>query len=128
MLLSETDFAGAQPPIDGYAPGGFRVQRRFVSGPILLSPAGLASWPPASPETEAVVDLSRIEALLALAGSIDVALIGMGPEMRRLDPELEERLFEAGIGAAPMATPSACRSYNVALSEDRRVAAALVPI
>lgn len=128
MLLSETDFAGAQPPIDGYAPGGFRVQGRFLSGPILLSPVGLVAWPPASTEDGSSIDAARIEALLALAGSIDIALIGMGPEMRLLDATLEEWLFDAGIGAAPMATPSACRSYNVALSEDRRVAAALVPI
>jgi uncharacterized protein len=37
-------------------------------------------------------------------------------------------LEAAGIGVETMATPSACRTYNVLLAEDRRVAAALVAL
>jgi uncharacterized protein len=38
------------------------------------------------------------------------------------------RLEAAGPGVELMATPSACRTYNVLLAEGRRVAAALMPV
>ena len=41
---------------------------------------------------------------------------------------LEGLAKEAGIGVEIMSTPSACRTYNVLLAEDRRVAAALIAI
>jgi uncharacterized protein len=37
-------------------------------------------------------------------------------------------LEAAGAGVDLMATPSACRTYNVLLAEGRRVAAALMPV
>jgi uncharacterized protein len=37
-------------------------------------------------------------------------------------------LEAAGIGADAMSTPAACRTYNVLLAEDRRVAAALIAV
>ena len=41
-------------------------------------------------------------------------------------PELLLPLFEAGIGFEAMGTEAACRSYNVLMSEGRKVAAALL--
>ena len=51
----------------------------------------------------------------------------MGPLPR---DSLAERaaLEAAGAGVEVMATPSACRTYNVLLAEGRRVAAALMPV
>ncbi|HAL76885.1 MAG TPA: hypothetical protein DCM70_09750, partial [Rhodobacteraceae bacterium] len=37
-------------------------------------------------------------------------------------------LEEAGIGIEVMSSPSACRTYNILLSEGRRIAAALLPV
>ena len=37
-------------------------------------------------------------------------------------------LEAAGAGVELMATPSACRTYNVLLAEGRRIAAALIPV
>jgi uncharacterized protein len=34
----------------------------------------------------------------------------------------------AGMGVEAMASPAACRTYNVLLSEGRRVALALLPV
>lgn len=125
MRMSETEFEGVQPPIDSYAPGGFRVAGRFVDGPILLSAGGLAKWEAsdAPPFGE-----PAIQALLALAGRVDVLMLGMGESFRLPPAATLERLHLAGLGVEPMATPSACRSYNVALAERRRVAAALLPV
>jgi len=37
-------------------------------------------------------------------------------------------LEEIGIGVEVMSSPSACRTYNILLSEGRRIAAALLPV
>ncbi|MEO1329996.1 MAG: Mth938-like domain-containing protein [Pseudomonadota bacterium] len=121
MKMTELDFEG-QPPIDGYAPDGFRVRGRFLEGPALIGPDGAAAW--SAPSLEAADPAP----LLALAGRIDVLLLGAGAEIRHAPRPLSAPLEEAGLGVEIMATPSACRTYNVMLSEGRRVAAALLPV
>jgi len=37
-------------------------------------------------------------------------------------------LEAAGLGVETMASPAACRTYNVLLSEGRRIALALLPV
>lgn len=126
MKLSEIDFGGAQPPIDGYAPGGFRIRGAFYEGALLLSPAGIDAW-----AIRGLADLAEpaaIAALTALAADVDAVLIGTGAEMTPLPGPARQALEAAGVGADPMATPSACRTYNVLLSENRRVAAALLAV
>lgn len=119
MRTFEVDFEG-RLPIDGYAPGGFRVAARVHRGPLALVPEGIVAWdgPP---------DFS---ALAERAESFDVLLIGTGARLVPSEGFAAARtLIEAaGAGVELMATPSACRTYNVLLGEGRRVAAALVPI
>jgi uncharacterized protein len=45
-----------------------------------------------------------------------------------LSRNLRSRFELAGIVSDPMDTGAACRTYNVLLAEDRRVAAALLPL
>ena len=52
----------------------------------------------------------------------------MGGDIAPLPRPLRVALEEAGIGVEVMSSPSACRTYNVLLTEHRRVAAALVAI
>ena len=47
--------------------------------------------------------------------------------MQLVPPALRPALREAGIVVDAMDTGAACRTYNVLLAEDRRVAAALLP-
>ncbi|RMH39308.1 MAG: hypothetical protein D6688_14205 [Alphaproteobacteria bacterium] len=116
MRISDVDY-GNGLPIDAYGPGYFRIGGQVHEGPRILHGGASMPW-------EGLADEGP---LLALASKIDVLLIGTGAEMRFLAEGLDARLAAAGIGAEPMATPSACRTYNVLLSEGRRVAAALLP-
>jgi uncharacterized protein len=119
MKTYEVDFEG-RLPIDGYAPGGFRVAGAVHRGPLALVPAGIVAWngPP---------DFSP---LLERAASFDVLLVGTGATLVPPDgfAATRARLEQAGAGVEIMSTPSACRTYNVLLAEGRRVAAALVPV
>ncbi|HBZ45440.1 MAG TPA: hypothetical protein DEO85_15610, partial [Maritimibacter sp.] len=53
---------------------------------------------------------------------------GRGREMALAPADLVTRLDDVGIGVEAMATPSACRTYNITLSEGRRVALAALPV
>jgi uncharacterized protein len=115
----EVSFEG-RLPIDGYAPGGFRVAGAVHRGPLALLPDGILPW-------DGLPDLTP---LLERAADFDVLLVGTGTVMAP-PPDFfaaRARLEAAGAGAELMTTPSACRTYNVLLAEGRRVAVALMPI
>ncbi len=106
------------PPIDSYGPGFFRIQDQVLRGPVVISPNGVQAWQ--GPEDTAF--------LAALAGDIDVILLGMGNRISTMPKPLRSVAMDLGIAVEVMATPPACRTYNVLLAEGRRIAVALLPI
>ena len=117
VRINEMPFEDAVP-IDGYGPGFFRVGGKLYQGAVICLSAEVLPWS----------GLADRAALLALAGKIDVLLLGTGAEMSHIDADLRTALEELDIGVETMASPTACRSYNVLASEGRRVAAALLPV
>lgn len=117
MQISEVQFEGAVP-ITGYGPNFFRVGEEVIEGAALVAPGHAAPW-------GGPVDL---DAILALADQIDVLLMGTGAEIAHAPAQMRDTLEAAGIGVEVMASPAACRTYNILLGEGRRVAAALLPV
>ena len=117
MAMKPTDFDGAVP-VDGYGPGFFRIAGEVHEGPVLVTNRGAADWG----------GYADREPLLALSGAVDVLFLGTGAEIARPDKDLVAALEEAGVMVEAMASPTAARSYNVTLSEGRRVACALLPV
>lgn len=117
MQLTEITFTEALP-IEGYGPGFFRIGGQVLRGPVLITPWGAAAWG----------GLTDSAAALALAGRIDVLFVGMGAEIAQVPGEFRAALEAADIGVEVMSSPAACRTYNVLLSEGRRVAVALLPV
>jgi uncharacterized protein len=56
----------------------------------------------------------------------EVVIFGSGARLRFVAPTLLRSLIDARIGVETMDTPAACRTYNVLVSEGRRVLAALI--
>lgn len=117
MRLVEVTY-GAALAIEGYGPGFFRVGAHLLHGPALVTPWDAGGWG----------GLEDSAAPLALAGRIDVLLLGMGAAIAPVPRAFREALEAAGIGVEPMSSPAACRTYNVLLGEGRRIAAALLPV
>ncbi|KPU84096.1 hypothetical protein JI58_05945 [Marinosulfonomonas sp. PRT-SC04] len=115
MQFTEVEFHDTLP-IDGYGPGFFRIGGKVNEGPLLLLPTRVASWG----------GYEDTAPLLAL--KVDVLFIGTGSEAAYIPKTLREALEAIGIGVDPMASPQACRTYNMLLSEGRHVAAALFPV
>ncbi|MBF9051287.1 hypothetical protein GTA62_08345 [Roseobacter sp. HKCCD9010] len=117
MQLHEVQYDDRKP-IDGYGPGFFRVGGERIEGGAVLLPSGVAPW----------AGYEAAGPLIAAADEIDVLLIGTGAEIAHIPDGLRAELEAAGIGVEVMASPSACRTYNVLLAEGRRIGAALLPI
>jgi len=120
MRMTKISLEGRRP-VDGYGPGGFRIGGAWHAGSLVLTPGALHGF-------AAPLDAEALGPVLAQAGEIDVVLIGQGAEIAPLDRGLRGALEDAGIGVEIMPTASACRTYNVLLAEDRRVAAVLVAV
>ena len=117
MRLNEVVITNANP-VDGYGPGFFRIGGERYDGAVLVLPSGVQSWG----------GFGDTELLRAAADDLDVVFVGTGAEMAHLPKAFRDEMDHAGIGAEPMASPAACRTYNVLLSEGRRVGLALLPV
>ena len=117
MRMNEVVFTSAVP-VDGYGPGFFRIGGQVVEGSVLISDTGVRGWG----------GYDDAEPLLALVGQVDVLFIGTGEEVAHIPAGLRNQLEEAGLGVESMTSPAACRTYNVLLSEGRRIAAALLVV
>lgn len=110
--------------ITAYRPGGFKVSGAEYQGSVIVFPDRVLPWP-----VSALEDLSveSLQPIIAEGAGIDVLLIGCGSRMAPL-VRLKKALRETGVGADPMDTGAACRTFNVLLAEERRVAAALIAL
>lgn len=118
MRMSEIPIEG-QPPVDGYAPGGFRIAGLWHAGHVLLLPGGVT-------RVEGLE--AGLDAAIAAGDALDLLLLGQGPDIAPVPAALRSRAEAGGLALEPMATPSACRTYNVLLTEDRRVGALLLAL
>lgn len=117
MPITEAEF-GASLPVDGYGPGFFRVGGQVYRGAVVVEAGSVREW----------AGLDDPAPLLTLEGKIDVLFLGMGGDIAIPPKALVRALEEKGIMTEPMSSPAAARTYNVLLSEGRRVAAALLPV
>lgn len=117
MRMNEIQYTDARP-IEGYGPGFFRIGGEVHEGPIAVLPSGVAPWG----------GYDAAAALLAAAPDIDVLFVGTGAEIAPIPSAFRTALEEAGLGVEAMSSPAACRTYNVLLSEGRRVGLALLPV
>jgi uncharacterized protein len=110
--------------IERYGASGFRVAGVVYRGPILVFPDRTLPWPAASGAAVTWESLAPV----VERGGVQILLLGLGPTMSAIPRSLRSLFRSAGIVVEPMDTGAACRTFNVLLAEDRRVAAALLPI
>ncbi len=110
--------------IESYGSSGFRVTGVAYRSSILVFPDETVSW--------AVTDMADVtfDALRPVVerGGVEILLLGCGARMAPPPIALRQALRAAGIVVDAMDTGAACRTYNVLLAEERRVAAALLAV
>jgi uncharacterized protein len=122
MDITPVATAGRQV-IERYAPSGFRVSGVIYHGPVLVFPDLAVAWDAASARHVSWETLAPV----IEHGGVQILLLGLGRSTSAVPAALRTALRTAGIALEAMDTGAACRTYNVLVAEDRRVAAALIP-
>ena len=112
---------GDRKVINSYGAGRFIISGNEHKTSLILLPTAVSVWEDLKPFvwSEAVVE--------TLIQSVDaeILLIGTGETLVPIPTRLRQYFRTKKIHADVMDTGAACRTYNVLLSEERRVAAAL---
>mgnify|MGYP001193141249 CR=1 FL=1 len=102
--------------------GWIRVGTEEVRENVVLTrDEMLTPWAPGGFDALTEADFASL-----LAHGPELVLLGSGERQRFPHPRLLRSLFDARIGVETMATPAACRTFNILSGEGRRVVAALI--
>jgi len=107
--------------ITGYGAGYVEVNGKRYKTNLVIQPASIETdW---APDPDGDIGPETIAFLAAL--QVEIILLGTGATQRFPPPAKLRPLIDAGVGFEIMDTNAACRTYNILVAENRRVAAAL---
>jgi uncharacterized protein len=108
--------------VTGTGPGWVRIgQVEYTGNVVLLPDAVVPDWAPNGFDALCEADFASL-----LAYRPEIVLLGTGATQRFAHPRLLQSLAAARVGVEVMDTRAACRTFNILVAEDRRVAAALI--
>lgn len=112
--------------VQSYGDGRFKISTIDYSGSVLVFPDETQAWNITSASD---ISIDSLTPITNVADDYDILLIGAGPTFGRLPLELRKALKqEFGLVLEWMDTGAACRTFNVLIGEERRVAAALIAV
>jgi uncharacterized protein len=112
---------GAVNTITGYGEGYVLINGQRRASSVVVLPDRVLEWPAPRFDALTAEDFSMFAELKA-----EIVLLGTGPRQRFPHPRLTAALARAGIGVEVMDVQAACRTYNILVAEERKVAAALL--
>lgn len=112
----------APDALDALGPASSRVRQEVLTRSLIITPEHLIrNWPPQTLNELAAAHMRVLGEL-----NPEVVLLGSGGRFAWPDRAALAPLVQAGIGYEVMDTAAACRTYNILMSDGRRVAAALL--
>lgn len=105
----------------GYGPTEVRLRARTLVTSAIVTADRIVDWPVASLAEVTPAALDRVLELQP-----EIVLLATGATQRFPEPDAYAHVQGRGIGFEVMEIGAACRTYNVLLGEDRRVALALL--
>lgn len=120
MKIDFDQYSGALS-IAAYGPGWIRVRDTRIEAPCVVTPTDIhTDLLPASFEHLLPVHFDNLLALHP-----EIVLLGSGVHQRFVEHGLTVQLAKAGVALESMDTGAACRLFNILVSEDRAVVAAV---
>lgn len=113
----ELENAHTPNAIKHYQAGTIQVKDERYNHDLIITATSITAWKHS--------ELKQLDLAELTAHQPDVILLGTGERMQFLETKLLLELQQQGIGVEVMTTAAACRTFNVLLSEDRNVLAAL---
>ncbi len=123
MKLSLTENSSAWS-ISSYDDGHFTSHGRQFSGSHFF-------YPKKEPQPWGISSVSELDTGLftaELIANADMIILGTGKTLVFPAEKQLQYFYENNIGFEIMDTAAACRTWNILLSEDRNVLAALIPV
>ena len=121
MKLSE-DYSSGSNIIRGYNRSGIDINGLMYSSSLVVGNHHLmTNWP-----VKQIEELQQEHLLAILETQPEVILIGTGKQLQFPHPELYAEVINQGMGIEFMDSGAACRTYNILLSENRRVTAGII--
>jgi uncharacterized protein len=117
------DSSSAANLIRAYRAGEMKVNDAVFRDPVIVSASAIVP----GPQIGDIAALRAAHAAPLLALEPEVVLLGTGVRQQFPLPEFGAQFLRLGIGFEVMDTGAACRTFNVLVSERRRVAALLLP-
>lgn len=108
--------------IQEYSLDYIQVGDKKYTDSLIISPDKIiAPW-----HVQTIDSLSKQDCLVILKLSPDIVLLGTGAQQLFPSIEILNTFAKQHIGIEVMSTGAACRTYNVLVSEDRKVVAAFI--
>ena len=111
--------------IQAYGGGKFRVAGHEHRGSVIVLPKSTLAWGVAD---VAAITFDSLAPAVSGDPPTEVVLIGCGSRFIPPVPGIQASLREIGVALEWMDTGAACRTFNVLLAEERRIAAALIAV
>ena len=110
--------------ISHYGTGFIQIQNKQVNTSVVISRTALISnWEP-----NLFSELKTAHCEILFASKPNVIILGTGKQQHFPKRDILRLFAQQQIGVEVMDTASACRTFNILLSEDRNVVAALFMI
>ena len=146
LLKLHTDANAAMNTVTAYGAGFVQINTTRFEHAIVFAPLGdVTQWPAKDPSdisTDLLMQAARLtlapvdpltfldedeDSPPAIVGERpEVLLVGTGSRQQMLAHSVTQPLLRIGVGIEVMSTPAAARTYNILMSEGRRVIAALL--
>ena len=107
--------------IQAYRQGEIIVNEKRINYSVVITPDEIIEW---APQNFDAIASEHIDQLADYQP--EIVILGTGERQQFPAPHITAGLLVQGIGVEIMNTDAACRTFNVLLSEDRRVVAAII--
>lgn len=107
--------------IKNYENHKFYIDNKVFENSIIIKNESIAKWEITDIKTST---LNNYEEILAVKP--EIIIIGTGEKIIIPDSQLIQKIHEKNIGIEFMKTESACKTYNLLISENRKVCAGLI--
>jgi uncharacterized protein len=115
------DTGSGDTRITAYERGKITINDEIIDSAVIVHAEGYRLW-----DAESIETMTEELLLAALQDKPDILLLGTGETQCFPASNLMKPIAEYGTGLEVMDTAAACRTYNILLSEDRHVVAALL--
>ena len=111
--------------ISAYGGGGFRIAGARHQGSAIVFATETLAWPVAE---FAALSADSFAPVLARTDELDFGVVVTGARLELIGREIRDAFKAQGVALEAMDTGAACRTFNVLLLEERRLAAALIAV